>query len=204
MTRAKYATAACLALACLAPAFGAVDVIQQFSYEAQIKAWETRTGEVVTASAHDAVLKAIAIDFSASATYAGIDVNNRSKVAQAIRDAGDFSVAPQGVIAKWSFGEVQFGWEDPTQFATVGSTLKPELISLKLEKMPCITVVVDPVPPVDYRIEINGDPVRVNDKGRYRVDAGEVVVRVTRAARQDCHWKGTLQLGAEQQVACKL
>lgn len=204
MTRARFATAVCLVFTCLAPAFGAADLMQEFSYEAQIMAWETRTGEVVTPSARKAVLRAIATDFSATATYAGIDVNSTSKVAEAIRDAGDFSVKPQGVIAKWSAGEVRFAWYDSNQFATVASTLKPELVSLQIERMPSITIVVDPVPPVDYLVQINGDPVRVNKEGRYRVDAGDVVVRVTRAARQDCLWKGNLQAGAVQQVACKL
>lgn len=103
-----------------------------------------------------------------------------------------------------SEGEVRFAWYDSNQFATVASTLKPELVLLQIERMPSITIVVDPVPPVDYLVQINGDPVRVNNEGRYRVDAGDVVVRVTRASRQDCRWKGNLQAGAVPHVACKL
>jgi hypothetical protein len=204
MTRANCIVAICLVLAWLAPAARAQDVIQEFNYEVQITAWEAKSGELVTSSAHKAALKAIATDFSSTATYAGIDHDDASKVALAIKDAGDFSVKSQGVIAKWSAGEVRFAWDDATQFATVASTLKPELISLQLERLPSITVVVDPVPPVDYLIEINGERVRTTDKGKYRVDIGDVIVRVTRASRQDCLWKGTLQAGAEQQVACKL
>lgn len=204
MKKANHVTAAFLAIACLAPGARAQDVTQEFNYEGLIGRWELISGEVVTTSAEKAALRAIATDFSAKATGAGINHDDASKVALAIKNAGYFSVQSQGVIAKWSAGEVRFAWVDPNQFATVSSTLKPELISLQLERLPRVTVVVDPVPPVDYLVEINGERVRTTDKGQYRVDVGDVVVRVTRASRQDCLWKGNLQVGAEQQVACKL
>lgn len=204
MTRSNLIMAVCLVLTCLAPAARAQEVNHEFSYEVQIMAWEAKTGEVVTSSAHEAALKAIATDFSSTATAAGVNNDDTSMVALAIKDAGNFSVKSQGVIAKSSTGEVRFAWDNPTQFATVANTLKPELVSFQLELLPAITVVVDPVPPVDYLIEINGERVRTADKARYRVDIGDVVVRVTRASRQDCIWKGTLQAGEEQKVACKL
>ncbi|MCO6177464.1 hypothetical protein [Ciceribacter sp. RN22] len=179
-------------------------MIQEFNYEVQITAWEATTGEMVTSSAREAALRAIATDFSSTATAEGISQGDALIVAQAIRDAGYFSVKSQGVIAKSSSGEVRFAWADATQFAKVANTLKPELVSFQIERLPTITVVVDPAPPVDYLIEINGERVRAIDKGRYRVDKGDVVVRVTRASRQDCFWRGTLQAGDEQQVTCKL
>jgi hypothetical protein len=204
MTKANSIMAVCSALTCLVPAARAQDVAQEFNYDAKITAWEVKTGEVVTSSAHQGALKAIATDFTSSAASAGINHDDASKVALAIKDAGYFSVKSQGVIAKWSTGEVQFSWDNATQFARVASTLKPELVSGWLERLPSITVVVDPVPPIDYLVEINGERVQTTDKGKYRVDIGDVVVRVTRASRQDCLWKGTLQAGAEQQISCKL
>lgn len=204
MTKTTFTMTVCLVLTCLAPTARAQEVIQEFTYKAQITAWEARTGEVVTSSAREAALRAIATGFSSTATAAGVSQGDALIVAQAIKDAGYFSVKSQGVIAKSSSGEVQFAWADSTQFAEVANTLKPELVSFQIERLPSITVVVDPVPPVDYLIEINGERVRPIDKGKYRVDKGDVVVRVTRASRQDCFWRGTLQAGDEQQVMCKL
>lgn len=204
MRKSLQVSAVCFVFAGITAGARAQDVIEEFNYEIQISGWEKQSGEVVTPSARKAALKAIATDFTSTATYAGINPTDASKVAMAIRDAGYVSTKSQGVIAKWSTGEVHFGWEDADQYATVSKTLKPELISLHLDRLPRITVVVDPVPPVDYLVEINGERVRTTDKGQYRVDIGDVVVRVTRASRQDCLWKGNLQAGAEQQVACKL
>ncbi|MBC7312345.1 MAG: hypothetical protein H5U11_07600, partial [Rhizobium sp.] len=192
-----------LVLALLAPAAKGEEISQQFNYEDWISRWEAQTGEVVTPSAKETALKAIAMEFSSTASAAGISRDDSSMVALAIEDAGDFSVSPKGVIAKSEAGEVRFTWNN-AQFAAIANTLNPELVSLQLEPLPIVTVVVDPAPPIDYLIEINGERVRTTDKGRYRVDIGDVVVLVTRASRQDCLWRGNLKAREEQQVACKL
>ncbi|ESY94860.1 hypothetical protein [Mesorhizobium sp. LNHC209A00] len=177
---------------------------QEVDYDRLIAEWAKGRGEIVTPSAQKAALKAAAEGFSTKAISAGLNHEAADKIALAITDAGYVVAKPHGVTAKWSTGEYTFAWEDSGQFEAISKALEPELIYASLDRFPSIIVVVEPVPPVDYVTEINGETVTSVEKGVYRVDPGDVVVRVTRPTHPDCLWKGTLETGAKQQVDCKL
>ncbi|BAV49130.1 Uncharacterized protein MLTONO_4227 [Mesorhizobium loti] len=177
---------------------------QEVSYDALIAAWAQQRGEIVNPPARKAALKAAAEGFSTKAISAGLNHEATDKIALAITDAGYIVAKPHGLTAKWSTGEYTFAWDDAGQYAAISKALEPELIYASQERFPRVTVIVEPVPPVDYLTEINGEQVESVAKGVYRVYPGDVIVRVTRPSHPDCLWKGTLQAGAQQQVDCKL
>ncbi|TPL71894.1 hypothetical protein FJ941_28320 [Mesorhizobium sp. B2-3-13] len=177
---------------------------QELNYDSLITTWATERGEIVTPSAQTAALRVAAEGFSVKAAAAGLNPEAVDRIAKAMTDAGFVVAKPHGVTAKWSTGEYTFAWEDTSQFAAISKALDAQMIYAALEQLPLVTVIVEPVPPVDYLVDINGEQVHSVKKGVYRVDPGDVVVRVARPTRPACLWKGSLKLGDQQTVTCKL
>lgn len=177
---------------------------EELSYESLISAWVSKSGEVVTPAAQKAALRATADDFLTKTSGAHVRDETRAGVAAAISGAGLVAVSPDKVTARWSSGEVNLKWDSVEENAVVAKALQPDMVSFHLEQFPRVTVVVKPVPPVDYLVEINGENVEATEKGFYRVAIGDVVVRVTRKKHPECLWKGTLKEGDQQVVNCKL
>ena len=73
-----------------------------------------------------------------------------------------------------------------------------------LQSYPTVHVVVDPVPPRDYKVSINGDDCPPTEKGVYKVPSGNVQVSVTRPNKTPCSWTGNLSDGREQLIQCSL
>jgi hypothetical protein len=71
-----------------------------------------------------------------------------------------------------------------------------------LSKLPTIQLVVQPGPPGDYSITINGAPYPATEKGLYCLAPGSVAIRIERAGKPPCNWSGTLSNGQSQKVAC--
>ncbi|MBZ9815748.1 hypothetical protein [Mesorhizobium sp. CA7] len=188
-----------LVIATFAPA-----AAEELSYERLISAWENKSGEVITPAVQKAALRATAEDFLSKTSGARVREETRAGIAAAIGAAGLVAVSPDSVTARWSSGEVNLKWDSVEENAVVAKALQPELVSLHLEQFPRVTVVVKPVPPIDYLVEINGENVEATEKGFYRVSIGDVVVRVTRKRHSECLWKGTLKEGDQQVVNCKL
>jgi hypothetical protein len=73
-----------------------------------------------------------------------------------------------------------------------------------LVRYPNIHIVVQPVPPIDYVVQIDGKIFRTTEQGLYGVPPGVVVaVRVQRPGRPPCNWSGRV-MGQEQVVMCML
>jgi hypothetical protein len=72
---------------------------------------------------------------------------------------------------------------------------------LWLQAHPLIRLSVQPDPPKDYAVRINGTELAVGSS--YRVLAGNVVVEVSRAGQQPCVWKEIVKGPAERLVECK-
>ncbi|MER9091520.1 hypothetical protein NKI34_10380 [Mesorhizobium sp. M0700] len=179
---------------------------QDTNWDAIIAEWADQRGELVTPAAQKAALKAFSDDFMAKASVLRIAPDATANIAKAMTGDGYVTVKPHGVVvvAFGSDGERTFTFTEPGQFDAVVKALEPKLLFAQLVEFPLVKVLVDPVPPVDYIVEINGERVQAREKGEYRVDIGETTVRVTRPPHPDCSWKGTLPAGAEQEVACKL
>ena len=88
--------------------------------------------------------------------------------------------------------------------AKVEDAFTIKAVSMRLERMPRVKVVVEPVPPRDYVIQINGEEVPVTERGEYGVDPGLVKVKVTRTGKADCQWEGELNHGDEHPLNCKM
>jgi hypothetical protein len=73
-----------------------------------------------------------------------------------------------------------------------------------LEMFPNIRLVVQPVPPRDYIVEINDERYPATESGLYGVAPGTVKVRVLRGTKPPCSWAGTVARGADQVVSCNL
>jgi hypothetical protein len=83
------------------------------------------------------------------------------------------------------------------------STNPFERLMAFLETFPTIRIVVQPAPPRDYSVVINGEECPATEQGVYKVPGGWVDVRVERPGKPPCVWKGPLLKG-KQEVACQL
>ena len=72
-----------------------------------------------------------------------------------------------------------------------------------LEKLPTIHLTVQPVPPIDYTVAINGQDCPP-DRGAYKVPVGGFEIQVVRSGKPPCLQKGILSEGETRAVACKL
>jgi hypothetical protein len=71
-----------------------------------------------------------------------------------------------------------------------------------LVRFPTIRLIVQPAPPRDYRVAINGEDCPATERGLYKVPAGPVMVRVVRTGKPPCVWNGNLEEGRTQEVPC--
>ena len=71
-----------------------------------------------------------------------------------------------------------------------------------LEKFPTIRLIVQPAPPRDYSVAINGEECPATERSLYKVPYGAVEVRVVRSGKPPCVWTGRLMDGRTQEVPC--
>jgi hypothetical protein len=76
--------------------------------------------------------------------------------------------------------------------------------ALYLQKFGTIQIKVNPVPPRDYSVTINGESCPATEKGEYKVMPGNSTVKVTRPTKPSCDWSGSIAEGGVQLVACSL
>ncbi len=63
----------------------------------------------------------------------------------------------------------------------------PTITSL-LQKYPIISLVVRPVPPMDYIVRINGEAYPATSKSQYAVSPGHVALKIERSGQKPCEW----------------
>jgi hypothetical protein len=73
-----------------------------------------------------------------------------------------------------------------------------------LEQFSTIKLVVQPAPPRDYKVIINGEECPATEAGIYKVLPGDSVIDATRPSKQKCEWHGSIAAGATQEVDCPL
>jgi hypothetical protein len=163
----------------------------------------------------------IASDFAKGAQQAGFSRWQTSEFAEALR-LGTVASMPGGAhgyyVAKPLHGptisydvpnvnaadvNVIPGGDTPSVRYLFSFTSKDRL-NVYLQKFSTIKLNVEPVPPRDYSIVINGDNCRATEKGEYKVLPGVSTVQVTRPPKPSCEWSGSIAEGATQLVACKL
>ena len=182
---------------------------QEIDFEVElnnvITQWSADNGVVVTAGGAQTALKAVAVKVEQNAHAVGVDPSEVAKFKMAIEQGGNVSAAPFGMIGKWDTGETALKLKGLDQYAAVTDPLRPKYVFMQLYDLPTLTVLVEPVPPLDFEIEINGRRLReINPNGAYAIEAGEVDLLVTRATRPDCKWKGHLKTGEKRSIKCKM
>jgi hypothetical protein len=86
----------------------------------------------------------------------------------------------------------------------IASLFSWSTFSAFLEKFATVHLTVQPAPPRDYKVEINGDDCDATDQGLYVVMPGRTTVDVTRPQKPACNWSGEIGAGKTQLVNCQL
>jgi hypothetical protein len=74
-----------------------------------------------------------------------------------------------------------------------------------LQRYPQLHLLVEPVPPRDYSVKINGRAYDATEKALYGVASGVVImVRIERSGKVPCEWSGTVSEGQVQTIPCTL
>jgi hypothetical protein len=89
----------------------------------------------------------------------------------------------------------------PLGICDAGSILKNS-ISISLESFPTIHISVDPIPPRDFKVSINGEDCPATEAGLYKVPVGSAQVSVVRSGKTPCTWSGSMARGQTQLVSC--
>jgi hypothetical protein len=85
-----------------------------------------------------------------------------------------------------------------------GDLESSNLVVAFLERFPILHVVVEPIPPRDYVILINGERQVATEESKYAVGRGKrTSVRVTRAGRPPCIW-GPKLVEDDEEILCSL
>jgi len=165
--------------------------------------WASEKNVFVTKSARNQLNEFLVASLTNSV---GLPKDSLSALGQELRDTGSLRIAraptrsPGLFSVQTTGGAVQV---TPEQASVLGKLLSMESISSWLERFPSVRVVVQPAPPIDYSIAINGEKCPP-EKGLYRVPAGLVKVQVTRSGKAPCIWHGSLLQGQVQDVSCSL
>ncbi len=149
----------------------------------ELQGWSKRTGVILTETASAYIHNA--------ATAAG---------------GSTTTTVTGGSIGGGPVGAVVGGVQSSTGVVTGGliPRLNLNVIGPALEALPTVKIVVKPVPPRDFEVNINGKNYPATEKALYGVAPGTVAVTVTRKGRRPCVWNGTVVSGAEQEVSCRL
>jgi hypothetical protein len=78
----------------------------------------------------------------------------------------------------------------------------PQRQGLWLQKLPTIRIVVQPMPPKDFLLTINGEQCPATEKAIYRVPEGAVTVRVWREGSASCEKTYDTVAGQVYDVQC--
>ena len=84
----------------------------------------------------------------------------------------------------------------------IGRLATVQTVGLWLERFPTIRVIVQPMPPKEFLLTINGEPCPATEKAMYRVPAGAVTIRVWRQGSAPCEKTYNTVAGAVYDVQC--
>jgi hypothetical protein len=139
--------------------------------------------------------------FVRSAPSVGFKPNQIAIVAAGIKDQSLESLpGGQWGRVKTSYGE--FAFQSAAQSKLVIAAADQD--GLFLQTFAIIRLEVKPVPPRDYRVNINGEDCPATERALYRVLPGSTNVSVLRKGKPTCNWVGDIQPGEELLVACSL
>jgi hypothetical protein len=199
----KIGTGLIIFLGCVTPSL-AQDNATTFVFNEAVQKWTADTGIVVTSAGQNLAIQTVAAEVSSLALTNGADPIDAAIWTEAFRQSGFVEITAKALISKGDQGEVALPYSDALKASGVEGSFTAKAVAMRLERMPRIKVIVEPVPPRDYLIHINGEKVTVTDRGEYGVMPGLVIVKVTRAGKADCRWEGELRIGDEHPLNCEM
>lgn len=174
-------------------------------YNVSIDAWSKQNGIVVTDSGKMWVLQSIASKFQDEAKTAGFDPVLVDKFSMAMYGTGQVAISDKTLVAITGAGmKVDLNIENPAQLAMANRLADFRFISFPLEIAPLIKIKVEPIPPRDYVVFINGQKMPDSEKSEYKPRPGHVSVRVTRPTKNDCIWEAELEENDVKEVPCTM
>jgi hypothetical protein len=189
---------------------GAQVATHSFGVDQAIERWSKEKGVVVTKEVRERLARDSAVKFVTGAPEAGFKTSDAWQLGSVIAGGGTVKSSPGGewgrLEGRSSAGDVVASvWmSDPRQHDFLRGTTGVEKISSLLTTYPTLHLVVQPVPPRDYSVKINGQAYSATEKALYGVAPGSVRVRIERDGKPPCEWSGMVSEGQAQTIACKL
>jgi hypothetical protein len=188
------------------------------SVDEAIDKWSKENGVIVTKDVRDQLARNSAIKFVTGAPEVGLKTIDAWQLGGVIADGGTVEYTSRGktVLLKGKSGAgnvVAYASALPSQPDRPAAGWSDFLSSLVdyvkigefLQTYPRLHLVVQPVPPRDYSVKINGRTYQPTEAALYGVVAGAIVrVRIERAGKPPCEWTGTVSDGQVQNIPCTL
>jgi hypothetical protein len=168
-----------------------------------------KSGVYMTAAATNQFRQLVAADFVQGAEKAGFTRDQSFKFANSIV-IGNIRAVPGGSAGFYvaddgrSNGPASIPANATSLVNYLLSFASAEKVGVYLQKFSTIKIEVQPAPPRDYKIVINGEACPATEKSEYKVMPGESSVNVSRPAIPTCEWKGPIAAGQTQVIPCKL
>jgi hypothetical protein len=190
--------------------------VSSTSVNAAINRWSKEKGVVVTMEVRKQVAGDLAFEFTTNAREkAGLETVEAWHLGGAIADGGAIEYRNSGnsprLRGKDAAGKVVFSSSAPARsggnsaWDWVLHIVDYTKIGSLLQKYPQVHLVVQPVPPRDYSVKINGSTYDATEPSLYGVAAGvTIMVRVERSGKPPCEWSGIVSDGQVQMVDCTL
>src|SRR5262245_34351879 len=86
---------------------------------------------------------------------------------------------------------------------SISEALSYAQVGFYIRTYPRVQLDIQPVPPRDYKVLINGEQCPATMESQYAIRSGKVSVVVTRDPKPPCRWEGMLTSGAVQVVTCR-
>lgn len=186
------------------------DDFQELNVNSLVDQWTAQTGIVITAPARKELVQTLAQQLREKAPQHGFSDAEAKKLSRSLTIAEALAVHPDRIIGTshqadtWA-GITSVPLKNPEQWSFVSRLMSLETLWPYLKRYPLIKVVVDPMPPRDYKVEINGKFYPATEQSLYGVPDGSVSVRVLRENKPPCIWNGIVEDGEDQTlVSCHL
>jgi hypothetical protein len=168
----------------------------------EINAWADQKGVVVTKTARDELGQALVGFVKINAPAVGFGASEINSLERSARESSMTLQDSTSPIARYVVVSPNASTVPVNAFQTQFVFALFGLVTPTLERFPNIRLVVQPVPPRDYTVHINGQRYEATERGLYGVAPGRVGVRVIRETKPPCAWEGMVLRDSEQLVSC--
>jgi hypothetical protein len=197
-------------------AIAQTQTISSSSVNEAVDRWSKEKGIVITSEVRRKLAADLAFEFTTNAQQAGVSTVEAWQLGGAIASGGtvEYSTGKnsQTLRGKERTGKIIFSADAPRPRITGNSMGEWVLhltdffkISSLLQKYPKVHLIVNPVPPRDYSVKINGSTYEATEQSLYGVVSGTFTsIRVERLGKPPCLWAGVVSADDEVQIDCTL